>query len=143
MTGEEGQPERFASLHTEIRATLKSEDLHELPGGRSVAGLPPASYADDARTLRRALKQISGGSVENGLARLQGDWDARRWGGPGPRSLDPPLPPLSHSHTQTHMHAITLTSTISPLAPSPPHTHTRVRPCTGRWLVYWGSPQRL
>ncbi|EIE25016.1 p25-alpha-domain-containing protein [Coccomyxa subellipsoidea C-169] len=67
--------ESFIAVHNAVLQLLKDERLDVLPNG---SHLTFGSYAEESRPLKRALKQVGGGSVEGGLAAVQTNDQAMR-----------------------------------------------------------------
>ncbi|KAK9908613.1 hypothetical protein WJX75_000439 [Coccomyxa subellipsoidea] len=67
--------ESFVAVHNAILQLLKDERLDVLPNG---SHLTFGSYAEESRPLKRALKQVGGGSVEGGLAAVHANDQAMR-----------------------------------------------------------------
>ncbi|KAK9838481.1 hypothetical protein WJX81_002091 [Elliptochloris bilobata] len=75
MAVDEGACERFQEVHNDILALLRAERLDTLQTGRQ---LSYGAYHDQARPLRRVLKQVGAGSLDAGLAAVRTDEAALR-----------------------------------------------------------------
>ena len=62
-------------MHRRVRVRPQAERLDTLPTGRQ---LSYGAYHDQARPLRRVLKQVGAGSLEAGLAAVRADEAALR-----------------------------------------------------------------